>query len=315
MQEPTIGRIERVQLREVWPHEALDFTRWLGDNLDVLSEELGIELTDAETEGCAGDFRVDIVAKDSANRTVIIENQLERSNHDHLGKLLTYFAMMGADVAIWVVSEARPEHVSAVSWLNENSSADFYLVQVEAVRIGASSPAPLLRGIVGPSPETRAVRDDKREMSETQRLLKEFWTGLLQRASERGIGLHATVSPQPQNWIATGAGVSGVIFSYVMARDWSQVELYIDRGRDQEDTNKRIFDQLHAVQREIEERFGRPLEWQRLDAKRACRIRYRMEGGGYRTAQDRWPEIQDAMIDAMVRFEAALRPHINALDI
>lgn len=315
VQEPTIGRIERLQLREVWPHEAQDFTRWLGENLDVLSEELGIELTDAEIEGCAGDFRVDVVARDSANRTVIIENQLERSNHDHLGKLLTYFAMMGADAAIWIVSEARPEHVSAVSWLNENSSADFYLVRVEAVRIGDSSPAPLLRRIVGPSPETRAVRDEKREMSETQRLLHEFWSQLLQRASDKGVRLHASVSAQAQNWVATGAGVSGMIFSYVIARDWSQVELYIDRGRDQGDANKRIFDRLYAAKQEIEERFGGPLEWQRLDDKRACRIRYRTAGGGYRAPQDRWPEMQDAMIDAMVRLEAALRPQINALDV
>ncbi|MGD9498661.1 MAG: DUF4268 domain-containing protein [Armatimonadota bacterium] len=79
--------------------------------------------------------------------------------------------------------------------------------------------------------------------------------------------------------------------------------------------NERIFDRLYAARQEIEERFGGPLEWQRLDAKRACRIRHRMAGGGYRAPQDRWPEIQDAMIEAMVRFEAALRPHISELDI
>ncbi len=310
MEEHNIGRIERVHLREVWPHEALDFT----ENLDVLSEELGITLTDAETEGSAGDFSVDVVAKDDADRTVVIENQLERSDHDHLGKLLTYLAMMGADAAIWIVSEARPEHVSAVSWLNENSGADFYLVQVEAVRIGDSARAPLVRRVVGPSPETRDVRRKKQEMSETERLLLDFWTELLARAQDRSVGLHANVSPQSQGWMGTSAGRAGLGFNYVAARDCSRVELYIDRGSDAE-YNKRVFDKLYAAREQIETDFEAELVWQRLEERRACRIAHRMDVGGYRDPEDRWPEIQDAMIDAMVRLEKALRPHIDALDI
>ena len=315
MEERNIGRIERVDLREVWPHEALDFTRWLGENLDVLSEELGIALTDAETEGSAGDFSVDVVARDDGGRTVVIENQLERSDHDHLGKLLTYFAMMDAVAAIWIVSEARPEHVSAVSWLNENSSGDFYLVRVEAVRIGDSAPAPLVRSIVGPSPETRAVRDEKREMSETQRLRKEFWTELLQRALDKGVRLHANVSPGPRGYVGTGAGKSGLGISYVAGREWCQVDLYIDRGAGHGDSNKSIFDKLHTAREQIEAAFGEPLVWERLNDRRACRVSYRMDIGGYGDSQESWPGTHDAMIDAMVRFEAALRPHIDALDV
>jgi len=245
----------------------------------------------------------------------VIENQLDRSNHDHLGKLLTYFAMMGAEVAIWIVSEARPEHVSAVSWLNENSSADFFLLQVEAVRIGKSSPAPLLRRIVGPGPGTREASGDNRQLSETEQLLKRFWTQLLRRALDRGIRLHAGVSPGPRAYVGTGAGKSGLGVGYVVAREWCQVELYIDRGANQADANKRIFDEFHAARDQIEADFGESLIWERLDDRRACRISYRMDIGGYRAPESRWPEIHDAMIDAMVKFEKALRPHIEELDV
>ena len=309
-----IGRIERVDLRQVWPHEAYDFTRWLGENLDILSEELGVVLADAETESTAGDFSVDVVAKDEADRTVVIENQLERSDHDHLGKLLTYFAMMNADAAVWIVSDARPEHVSAVSWLNENSEADFCLVQVEAIRIAESPPAPLLRRIVGPSPETREARRKKQEMSEGDTLRYQFWEELLDRAAGK-TNLHASVSPSKGAWIATGGGVSGLLLSYVIAREWGRVELYIDRGQDSRDTNKSIFDQLHAAKDEIEADFTESLHWERLDDARACRISYRAKNGGYLSDREYWPGIQDAMIDAMIRLEKALRPHIDQLDM
>lgn len=310
-----IGRIERVDLREVWPHEAHDFTQWLGENLDVLSEELGILLADAETESAAGDFSVDVVAKDEADRTVVIENQLERSDHDHLGKLLTYFAMMNADAAVWIVSDARPEHVSAVSWLNENSEADFYLVQVEAIRIGGSPPAPLLRRIVGPSPETREARRKKQEMSERDSLRLQFWSQLLERATQR-TDLHAGITPRTSSWSATGAGITGLRYVYNVRMHSADATLYIDRGKGSTDENKRIFDQIATHRDEIQDTFGQPLSWERLDDARASRIAYPVKLGGYRDdPEDKWPEIQDAMIDAMIRLENALRPHIEALNV
>ncbi|MBD3293434.1 MAG: DUF4268 domain-containing protein, partial [Armatimonadia bacterium] len=288
-----IGRIKRVDLREVWPHEAYDFTQWLGENLDVLSEELGIMLTDAETEGSAGDFSVDVIARDDRDRTVVIENQLERSDHDHLGKLLTYFAMMNAEAAIWIVSEARPEHVSAVSWLNENSDADFYLVQVEAIKIEGSPPAPLVRRVVGPSVETRKVRDDKRKLSETQRVLHQFWTELLERASDHDFALHSSVSAQPRHYLGTSVG-KGLGLGYHVTRNASRVHLYIDRGSDKGDENEAILEALHEDRESIEAAFKEGLTWERLDQRRACRISYEMDNGGYED-EDRWPEIHESM--------------------
>jgi len=311
----SIGRIERVDLREVWPHEAYDFTQWLGENLDVLSEELGITLTDAEIEGAAGDFSVDVIARDDRDRTVVIENQLGRSDHDHLGKLLTYFAMMNAEAAIWIVSEARPEHVSAVSWLNENSEADFYLVQVEAIRIGESEPAPLVRRIVGPSAETREARRKKQEMSEREVLRREFWSGLIELSATKA-GLFASHTPPTSNWIATGAGRTGLRYKFDLRMHSASASLYIDCGKESKAENEEIFDQLQEHRSEIDTVFGEPLVWERLDDARASRIRTDIDVGGYRDDPETdWPRIHEIMLDAMIRLEKALRPHIEALDV
>lgn len=139
-----IGKISRVPLREVWKHEAYDLTRWLEQNIDVLSDAVGLPLANPEREQAAGTFSVDLVAEDAAGNPVVIENQLGRTDHDHLGKLLTYMVTVGAKTAIWVAAEPRSEHVSTVAWLNESSAASFYLLKIEAIRIGDSPPAPLL---------------------------------------------------------------------------------------------------------------------------------------------------------------------------
>ena len=110
-----IGKLQRVPLREVWRHEALDFTRWLEDNYDVLNDILDITLSNVEREQAAGAFNVDLVAEDGSGSLVVIENQLEKSDHDHLGKLITYLTALEARTAIWIVSEPRPEHVRAIS--------------------------------------------------------------------------------------------------------------------------------------------------------------------------------------------------------
>ena len=148
-----IGKIQRVPLRDVWKHEALDLTKWLQDNLDVLNDVLEFSLSNAEREQSAGDFSVDLVAEDDEGGVVIIENQLEKSDHAHLGKLITYLTALQAKKAIWIVAEPRPEHVAAITWLNESSAASFYLLKLEGIRINDSAPAPLLTLIVGPSEE------------------------------------------------------------------------------------------------------------------------------------------------------------------
>ena len=312
MGEEKVGSLQRVDLRKVWPREAQDFTPWLEENIDELNSVIDLSLSIVEREQAAGDFSVDLVAEDRSGNSVIIENQLERSNHDHLGKLITYLTVKEAKAAIWIVSDPRPEHISAISWLNESSSASFYLLKLEAVQIENSLPAPLLTLIVGPSEEIREAGKEKKERAERYSLRHRFWAQLLDLAKEK-TQLHANISPSQSSYLMTGAGRSGLRFDYVVQQHTSEIELYIDRGKDADSENEEIFDRLEQSKVEIEEAFGEPLEWQRLESKRACRINKRFSLGGYRDDEEKWQEIQGAMIDGMIQLEKAFRPHIDRL--
>lgn len=308
-----VGKLKRVLLRDVWKHEARDFTAWLQENIEVLNEMLDLNLTEVERERAAGSFNVDLVAEDDMGNTVIIENQLEKSNHDHLGKLITYLTAREAKTAIWIVAEPRPEHINAVAWLNESKLASFYLLKLEAVCIDDSSPAPLLTLIVGPSEEAREVGEAKKEMAERYSIRKKFWSELLNQSKTR-TKLHTNISPSEHGWISTGAGKSGLGFNYATTKDQSYVELYIDRGKNAEEENKKIYDALYADKEHIEKLFGSKLEWNRLDGKRASRIRKTIEGG-YRTAEARWKEIHNSMIANMINLEKAIKPSIDKLKV
>ena len=314
MSSTPIGKLERVPLRQVWEHEAHDFTQWLQENIDVLNTALDLNLVNVDREQAAGSFSIDLVAEDEGGGTVIIENQLEKSNHAHLGKLITYLTGMGAKAAIWIVSDPRPEHVAAVAWLNESSSAAFYMVKVEAVRIGESPAAPLFTLIVGPSEETKDVGQTKKEIAERYGVRKRWWTTLIERSALVN-KLHAHITAGEYSWIGASSGIRGLGLNYVVTQDECAAELYIDRGKDAEEENKAIFDQLFAHKAEIDVAFGESLSWERLEGKRACRIRHTQTGGGYRSPEDKWPAIQDAIIKDMDRLEKALRPHLKQLQL
>jgi hypothetical protein len=309
MNIPSIGKLQRVPLREVWKHEAHDFTQWLQENIDTLNTALDLSLVNVEREQDAGDFNIDLVAEDAGGQTVVIENQLEKSDHDHLGKLITYVTAMSAHAAIWIVSHPRPEHVAAVAWLNESSSVSFYMVKVEAVRIGESPAAPLFTVIVGPSDIAKDAGQTKREIAERYIIRKQWWTTLLERATKVS-KLHTAITPGEYAWIGVSSGIRGLGFNYTVTQGDCGAELYIDRGKNADDENKRIFDRLFAHRIDIEQSFGGALSWERLDSKRACRIRYSCNAGGYRSPEDDWPHIQDEVVNGMIRLEKALRPHL-----
>ncbi len=306
-----IAKLELVPIRELWKHEERSFSAWLEENLDVLSEAIGVQLSDPKREHPAGGYQCDLVAEDSEGNRVIIENQLEATNHDHLGKLLTYITNLDAKAAVWISISPRPEHIRAIEWLNEITPINiaFYLVRLAAYRIsGHEDAAPLFTVIVGPSAEAKSFGKEKKELAERHIRRLKFWEQLLERAKQKGVLLHAQRSPAKQSWISAGAGVqAGISFTYVA---WmfgkTAVELYIDTGDKHE--NKRIFDALFAKKREIEKSFGSSLSWERLDKKRASRVRYVIKEGGL-TDQSKWPKMQNAMIGAMDRLSKALKPY------
>jgi hypothetical protein len=307
-----IGRLIRVELREVWKREASDFTQWLQQNIEVLGSALDINLVNVEREQAAGSFSIDLVAEDEGGGTIIIENQLGKSDHDHLGKLITYLTAMEAKAAIWVVSDPRPEHVAAITWLNESLSARFYMVKVEAVRIENSLAAALFTLIVGPSDEAQEVGVVKRNIAERYGIRKRWWTQLIAQSSVKS-RLHAHITPGEYSWIGAGSGVRGLSYNYVCTKSECGAELYIDRGKDADDENKRIFDKLEANRLEIEQRFGSTLSWQRLESRRASRVRYDNSNGGYRNDESEWAALQQDLIEKMLRLEEALKPYLAKL--
>lgn len=304
-----IGSLEPVPLRELWKHEERGFSAWLETNLDVLSEAIGVALSDPQRELRAGGYQVDLVAENENGDTVIVENQLGPTDHDHLGKVLTYLTNMDAKAAVWITSDPRPEHIRAVQWLNETTPDDiaFFLVRLAAYRIEGSSPAPLFTVIVGPSHESKTFGKQKKELAERHILRLDFWGQLLRRAKEKGLLLHAQRSPTKDAWISAGAGIrAGLSFNYVIwIVEKAAVEFFIDTGDKEE--NKQVFDRLFAQKAAVESAFGAPLLWERLDEKRACRVRFVLRNGGLTSDESMWPSIQDAMIAAMDKLANAIK--------
>lgn len=175
-----LGKLNEIKdLRKVWPHEALDFTPWLAEdeNLALLSDAVGLEITVDETESSVGDFNVDIYATETGtDRKIIIENQLEDTNHDHLGKLITYASGKSADVVIWIVKRAREEHRSAIEWLNNHTDENiaFFLLEIKLYQIGDSDIAVKFVVIEKPNDWTKEI---KRQISSSPTLQDrlEYW--------------------------------------------------------------------------------------------------------------------------------------------
>ncbi len=307
-----IDRIKRIPLRQVWKHEALDFTVWLEENIDVLTEVVGFQISNPEREQSTGNFSVDLKAEDESGDVVVIENQLEKSDHDHLGKIITYLSAFDAKKAIWITSEPRPEHINAVVWLNEGGNdCDFWLLKIEAIKIGDSQPAPLITKIVGPSEEARKVGQIKKEDSERHRLRLAFWTVLLEIANEK-TDLFRTISPTKDTWIGKNYK-KGFQYSFWVTKDSVRAELRIDFGKDSEEENLFFFNKLKENEEEIQRVYGKPLEWNEAEGYRVCIVREVFNNGGYRNDQSEWRAISAEVVDAMIRLERATKPFVSKL--
>jgi len=208
-----------------------------------------------------------------------------------------------------VIDEWRPIMAAAIrEWAEQQALTTALGRAVDAQP--EKCPAPARSDTLSPAGE----EGEEEEEPERHLLRRKFWTTLLERAKTK-TQLHAGISPSHLGWIGTGAGTSGLGYDYVVTKHESNVQLYIDRGKDSEDETKAVFDNLKANQREIERLFGEPLSWEPLEGKRAKRIAKRFALGGYRDDQEKWPEIQDAMINAMICLEKALHPFIDKLEV
>jgi hypothetical protein len=188
------------------------------------------------------------------------------------------------------------------------------MVKVEAVKIGDSPAAPLLTLIVGPSEEAQTIGLAKKEIAEVHEIRRRWWTQLIER-SKAVNNLHSHITPGKYSWIGTSSGTPGIGFNYTVLKDECGAEVYIDRGKGADEENEKIFDQLYANKTEIENAFGSPLKWERLESKRACRIKHTNSEGGYRSPEEKWVDIQTNTIKAMDRLEKAFSPYLARLHI
>lgn len=269
-----LSRLEKVHLREYWAHEALDFTDWLSkqENLDFLSDEIGIEITLVEKEASVGRFNVDILAEESNTaRKVIIENQLEKTNHDHLGKIITYASGLEANIIIWIVKEALEEHQQAISWLNENTDNDlsFFLIQIELWQIDDSNYAPKLNVIQKPNDWYKEVKKtiEAANLTETKKLQLDFWSSLRDYANENNYNVNFR-KPNPQHWydISFGSSDAHITLTVNTQKDEMACEIYIP-------DSKETYNRYLENKEDIEKNIGDKLEWYELPDKKASRIK------------------------------------------
>jgi hypothetical protein len=257
-----LSKIKRLNLREVWAKEASDFTPWLADNIEELGEALGMDLELEAKEASVGDFSLDLLAKDlGTNRTVVVENQLTQTDHDHLGKLLTYAAGFGASVVVWVAESIREEHRQALDWLNQrtDTETEFFGVVVEVLQIDESKPAYNFKPVVFPNEWQKTKRKQVAGSTSTKgEAYRRYYQPLVDELREKHKFTGARLA-QPQNWYAFSSGTSGINFSVVLAGNaTARVELYIDLG--DFDANKALFDWLHEQKDSIEAACGFPLQ-------------------------------------------------------
>lgn len=271
----TLSKLKKVDLREEWQHEASDFTNWLSqeDNLQLLSEEIGIDISLVQTEASVGRFSVDILAEEeNTGRKIVIENQLETTNHDHLGKIITYASGFDAEIVIWIVKNVRDEHKQAVDWLNEHTDEkiNIFAIRMELWQIGDSAYAPKFQVVSKPNDWAKAIKKSttQSDLSDRRLMQLEFWTQFKEYASSCKYSLRLRKA-YPQHWYDISIGNSKSHLSLVVDADNEQIrcEFYIP------DT-KPLFKLLEANKDTIEAKLPKhPLEWMELEGKKASRIR------------------------------------------
>lgn len=271
-----LSKLTRVELREVWGHEAFDFTNWLAqqDNLDLLGEEIGVDINLVKTEANVGRFNVDILAEEeSSGRKIIIENQLENTNHDHLGKIITYASGYDAEIIIWIVKDARAEHKKAVDWLNEHTDENigFFLIKLELWQIEKSNPAAKFEILVRPNEWAKTIKSGSAgdSLTETRLQQLDFWSKFKEYVQKNDPKIRLQ-TPRPQHWYDISMGTSeGHIALTINSREnLISCEVYIHR-------NKPFFHYLQDKKTEIEKEIGDKVNW--VDAPIASRIKINKE--------------------------------------
>ena len=305
-----LSRLEEIKdLRTVWPHEALDFTPWLSqdDNIALLADAVGVDITVDEIESSVGDFNVDLFASETGtDRKIIIENQLEDTNHDHLGKLITYASGKSADVIIWVVKHAREEHKAAIEWLNNHTDEKigFFLCEIKLYRIGNSEPAVKFEVIEKPNDWSKEVKKNE-SVNGTQQQRYDYWVAFQDYAFQNARfskEFHRR-KPSTDHWMnfSIGSSACQITISQIQKRNELDAELYISDDKD-------LFHALFAHKDSIESDAGLTFDWRELPERKASRI-ITKKCVSFRE-QDQWQEQFDWLIDVMVKMKRVFQKYL-----
>ena len=303
-----LGTLKEItDLRSIWPHEALNFTPWVAENVDLLADAVGLDITVDETESSVGDFNVDIYASETGtDRKIIIENQLEDTDHDHLGKLITYASGKGADVVIWVVKHAREEHKAAVEWLNNHTDdkIGFFLCEIKLFQIGDSQIAPSFTVVERPNDWTKEIRKTASANSTQQQRL-EYWQAFNDYAfSDANFSrIFNKRKPTTDHWMdfSIGSSACHIAVSQIQKRKAVDVELYIN-------DDKELFKSLFAHKDEIEKNMEMELEWKELPERKASRIL--IEKTVDLDDRATWPEQFDYIMDTCIKMKKAFKRYL-----
>jgi|TARA_B110000240_G_C13439110_1_gene427237 hypothetical protein len=309
-----VSKLKKQKIRDIWKTEDRDFTPWLVENIELLNEDLGLNIQDPESEKRLDTFKVDIVAEDNEGK-VVIENQFERSDHDHLGKLLTYISNVeNTKKAIWIVEEAKSEHQRAIDWLNANvRTCSFYLVKIQVFKIKDSEPGAQFFLISGPDENISAVGKIKEKDSQKEEIKFRFWSAFFEKLKKRS-NIFSNTAPKPRTYIGVSAGIRGVNYNVAAGKNSTQVEIYIDRGKEEgKASNTKILKALESNKSDIEKIFGKKLDWELLESSRACRISLRSNIGGFDN-EENWDDTHEFLVENLVKLESATKKYIKDIE-
>ena len=304
-----IGKLEEVELRELWNHEQYDFSEWLSrnENIENLNEILGLSLTDVLKETNVGGFQCDLYAIDEiSGMKIVIENQLEKSNHEHLGKIITYAAGLDAQVVVWIVKHAREEHRSAVEWLNNNTNEkiNFFLLELHAYRIGNSLPAPQFVIIEQPNGFIKFNNSSNTTPSKTESERLEFWNKFNEKVIECGKPFNNRKA-STRAWYDVTLGIRSTHIAIELVNKESYIRVGIYSTNDRE-----LFDKLYENKQEIEMKLSMKLEWIREASDDVSRISYRIKGLNF-DDHSNYDELISKTIITVIKMKETFKEYIK----
>lgn len=310
-----LGKVVQVDVRTAWPNEAAHFTPWLAspDGLELLQDALGMDLEVEATEQFIGPFRADILAKRTDTpdeHWVLIENQLEKTDHRHLGQLLTYAAGLKAATIVWVAQDFAEEHRAALDWLNDITSEDyqFFGLQIELWQIGNSEPGPMFNVVAEPNEWTREVQHSAESApSDLKQQQLRYWQALRSKLAERASPVRIP-SAKPRHYVNVRVGRSGTWISAIAQSQRKAISVeFLFRGP----PGKVWFDELLAHRQAIEERVGAPLDWQRMEGKKRSRVSLQRDDLDP-TDESQWSMQHDWLMETLEKFREVFGPYARA---